>query len=56
VAIALAYLVSSGKLATEKADWAANVVFLTGGLTVAAISLASLYTYRRRRGLEPTRA
>lgn len=55
VAIALAYLVSSGKLATEKADWAANVVFLAGGLTVAAISLASLYTYRRRT-LEPTRA
>jgi hypothetical protein len=56
VAIALVYLVSSGKLATEKADWAANVVFLTGGLTVAAISLASLYTYRRRRALEPTRS
>jgi hypothetical protein len=56
VVIALAYLVSSGKLATEKADWAANVVFLAGGLTVAAISLASLYTYRRRRALEPTRA
>jgi hypothetical protein len=56
VVIALAYLVSSGKLATEKADWAANVVFLAGGLTVTAISLASLYTYRRRRALEPTRA
>jgi hypothetical protein len=56
VVIALAYLVSSGKLATEKADWAANVVFLAGGLTVAAISLASLHTYRRRRALEPTRA
>jgi hypothetical protein len=55
VATALAYLVSSGKLATEKADWAANVVFLAGGVTVVAISLASLYTYRRRRVLEPRR-
>lgn len=47
VVISLIYLVGSGKLATPKDDWAANIVFLTGGLTVIAISVASLVTYRR---------
>lgn len=47
VVAALIYLVASGKLATPKDDWAANVVFLAGGVTVLLISLASLQTYRR---------
>jgi hypothetical protein len=46
VASALIYLVASGALATIKDDWAANPVFIVGGLTVAAISLVSLYTHR----------
>ncbi len=44
---ALIYLVGSGKLATPKDDWAANVVFLTGGVTILLISVVSLVTYRR---------
>jgi uncharacterized membrane protein len=47
VAAALTYLVVSGKLATPKDDWAANVVFVTGGVTVLLISIASLVTHRR---------
>ncbi len=47
VVASLVYLVASGKLATPKDDWAANVVFITGGVTVLAISLASLLSYRR---------
>jgi hypothetical protein len=46
VVTALIYLVASGALATIKDDWAANPVFIVGGLTVAAISLVSLYTHR----------
>jgi hypothetical protein len=34
-------------MATIKDDWAANPVFIVGGLTVTVISVASLYTYRR---------
>jgi len=49
VVVALIYLIGSGKLATPKDDWAANIVFLTGGLTVLAVSVASLITYRRIR-------
>lgn len=44
---ALIYLVASGKLATPKDDWAANVVFLAGGVTVLIVSLTSLLTWRR---------
>ena len=47
VVLALVYLVGSGALATIKDDWAANPVFIVGGLTVAAISLVSLHTYHR---------
>lgn len=47
VGIALAYLVASGKLATAKADWAANHVFIAGGVAIGLISLVSLVTYRR---------
>lgn len=47
VIAALIYLVASGKLATPKDDWAANVVFIAGGVTVLLISISSLVTYRR---------
>ncbi|MEI9898975.1 MAG: hypothetical protein WDN31_01345 [Hyphomicrobium sp.] len=46
VIASLVYLVASGKLATPKDDWAANVVFIAGGATVLIISLISLQTYR----------
>jgi fumarate reductase subunit D len=47
IVLALIYLVASGKLATPKDDWAANVVFIAGGVTVLLISISSLVTYRR---------
>ena len=47
VVAALVYLLASGKLATLKDDWAANVVFLTGCVTILLISLVSLTTWRR---------
>lgn len=50
VVAALVYLLASGKLATPKDDWAANVVFITGGVTILLISLVSLTTWRRLGG------
>lgn len=47
VVIALVYLVGSGKLATVKDDWAANIVFIAGGVTILVISAVSLLTWRR---------
>lgn len=47
VVIALVYLVGSGKLATVKDDWAANIVFIAGGVTILVISAVSLVTWRR---------
>ncbi len=41
----LVYLVGSGKLATPKADWAANHVFLAGGLGILAIALIAARTH-----------
>jgi hypothetical protein len=47
VAAALIYLVASGALDTQKGDWAANHVFVAGGLMIGTISLVSLLVYRR---------
>jgi len=41
----LAYLIGSGALDTQKDDWAANHIFLTGGIILALISTVSLLTY-----------
>lgn len=46
----LVFLVGTGKLATVKGDWAANHVFLAGGLGIVALSLIAARTHRR---LEP---
>ncbi|HRY06963.1 MAG TPA: hypothetical protein P5114_07565 [Hyphomicrobiaceae bacterium] len=46
-ALALLILVASGKLATSKGDWAANHIFVAGGLIVVVISVLSYATYRR---------
>lgn len=51
-ATALAWLVWSGKLASVKGDWAANDVFLAGGVAVIAASLVGAMngrTFARRR-------
>lgn len=42
---ALAWLVASGKLATTKGDWAANQVFLAGGVAIAALSAIIVVTH-----------
>ncbi|MGQ0455649.1 MAG: hypothetical protein ACT4OU_01170 [Hyphomicrobium sp.] len=36
-AVALIWMISAGKLATDKGDWAANAIFLGGGIAIAAI-------------------
>lgn len=41
---ALVFLVSSGKLWSGKSDWAANHIFLAGGLAIAAICAVSVAT------------
>jgi hypothetical protein len=48
VAVGLAYLVGSGKLHTPKADWAANHVFIAGGVAIVLISIVSLLAHRRQ--------
>ena len=44
---AVALLLASGKLETVKRDWAANDVFLMGGMAIFAISLISAFTQWR---------
>lgn len=46
-AVALAILVASGKLATTKGDWAANHIFVAGGLAIVVVSVLAYATYRR---------
>jgi hypothetical protein len=46
----LVYLVGSGKLATLKGDWAANDVFLAGGLAIVAVCIVSAITQTRASG------
>ncbi|MFV0369912.1 MAG: hypothetical protein ACK5KM_15795 [Hyphomicrobiaceae bacterium] len=40
--IALAWLIASGKLATIKNDWAANHIFVAGGLAIIFISVLAI--------------
>lgn len=44
-ALALVYLVSSGKLAAGGRDWAANHVFLVGGFVIVVLSLVAAQTH-----------
>ncbi len=46
----LAYLLGAGKLATHRADWAANYVFLAGGLAILALCVLATITQRRGTG------
>ena len=41
------FILVSGKLTAGKSDWAANVVFVAGGITIAALSLLAVLTQRR---------
>jgi hypothetical protein len=42
----LVFLVGSGKLGAGKPDWAANIVFMAGGLALIALSAFAVYTHR----------
>lgn len=41
------YLLAAGKLASFRADWAANQIFLFGGLAIAALSAMAARTQRK---------
>lgn len=43
----LIYLIGSGKLATPKGDWAANEIFLWGGLAIVTLCIFSAVTQTR---------
>lgn len=43
----LGFLLLSGKILSAKGDWAANLIFLTGGVAIAALSFVSAYTQFR---------
>lgn len=43
----LLFLIGTGKILSIKDDWAANQIFLTGGIAVAALSFVSAYTQFR---------
>lgn len=43
----LIFLIGSGKLASGKADWPANQIFLAGGVLIFALSLLAARTHRR---------
>jgi hypothetical protein len=47
VALGLLYLIGAGKLATVKGDWAANEVFLWGGIAIFALCVMSAVTQTR---------
>lgn len=40
----IVFLLVSGKIFSTKGDWAANQIFLTGGLAITALSVISAYT------------
>ncbi len=46
-AIGLAVLAGSGKLASVKADWAANIIFIAGGVAIAVLSVMAVGAHRR---------
>lgn len=43
----LVFLGLSGKIEAGRADWAANIIFLTGGSGIAVLSLLAAATYWR---------
>ncbi len=49
IIVSLAVLVASGKLWSGKPDWAANQVFVVGGLTLAVVSLIAWRTHNALR-------
>jgi len=55
VLIGIGFIFASGKFAAGRADWAANVIFLSGGAALICQSLLAFATFRRissGRGVE----
>lgn len=46
-ALGLVYLVGTGKLVTQRGDWAANDVFLAGGIAIVVLCLIAAVTQAR---------
>jgi hypothetical protein len=46
-AVGVLILIVSGKLTAGKGDWIANLVFVAGGVAIAALSALSVRTQRR---------
>lgn len=44
--LALTWMISIGKLSTSKGDWAANTIFVAGGVAIAVISAVIYRTHR----------
>lgn len=49
LAVALGFLVASGKFASARPDWPANQVFMAGGSALIVISVASAITHLKLR-------
>jgi hypothetical protein len=45
-AVGLAILAGSGKLASVKGDWAANIIFVAGGVAIAVLSVLAVAAFR----------
>jgi hypothetical protein len=53
-AIGLAVLAGSGKLASVKGDWAANIIFVAGGVAIAILSVMAVASHARHKaGFRP---
>ena len=45
--VGLVFLLGSGKMGTPRDDWAANYIFLFGGLAIVGLSAIAVITQRR---------
>ncbi len=55
-AVGLVFLIGAGKLWSGKKDWAANHVFLIGGVTLVIVSLIAYRTHARLARLQQSRS
>lgn len=55
IALALIWLIKSGKLASIKGDWAANQLFVAGGFAIMCLSMIVLKTYSQLPDQTPDR-
>lgn len=53
VAVGLVYLVGSGKLAAARGDWAANHIFLAGGIGIVLLAVLTSFVHVRLTPANP---